>query len=825
MKVKNLLKPACFIAAVTIILLGPQDVFHTSYQEEQIHIIVSLLLFLGLLIFKLTPNKPKTENIKPNCRKSQISELKKQLKYQIYMLQNEVPFDFKKAKLKLILNNPKNGAKELVKNLYEIKTPNMPYRINWYHDQNSIICLLSTEILPGEQAQHTEHLYSFILTFLTKKFKKYPFQKAFLIIDVKELALNSVSKCMDAYNYVISSITNKTKTVPLKIIITKCDQIAGFTPYFEHLGKAAKKENWQISFVCFDRHSFNQKYDHLVAELNSQMVSKMHTEAQLYRRILIKDFPIQIEKLRNSILENLQHLNNRSEWQIRSLAFSSATQDGSYFDLVNQKMDITKNIEQKQLMIVKQRYFCDDLLTSGNYPNINQTYKITSEIWFQATTVTFTLVVFLLTYQGIWLQRFFDMYKYQISNLEQPKILLERDARLWQSLYLSQSMSNWIAENPIPKYLGKNLWQNNVVKINNKLIARINSIPNCENAYSCLAERWQAFIEPKTLATRMNWLNNNKLKLSNMKFTPQKLEQVRTEILQDLLQSKAPQAEKDRLIWLKKIKEIIVSKSDQNLKASIPQLQQMIDILELENDGLKSFNYLGKFQKNIPNNLPEKFAKISEEINKKFKENLISHINTVWQNTVLKFYQNRLIDKYPFNQQSTNDAKIEDVKKLFAMKDFFIKYYFEPAEKIELKPRLDLLRELNLAGSFLNDMRLEFSVSAKKGIKSDVSIAEINIAGSLNNLKNKSLPMFHWPLYGQDDTIGIWLQNKAGRMAMTSRHGTWGLFRLIQASGSVRTGSREVELKVPVGEQNILLSIYLSKPWANLNPKIPDEIV
>lgn len=839
---KKLLKPACFIATFATIWFGPSNILgRTTYEEEKLHIAIGLIVSLIIIAQRLTPKHPNLVDPKKLSKKKQINLLKSQLKYQWHKLKENAPFDVKYAPIKLLIGQSDTGCKTLMQTLYRVKPEQeLPFACELHHDKNSIIFQISPEIMPDVSAQHSKHLFQVIRKFIDNKCKQDNLAQAYLTISVNNIMQTEVTKYMDAYNYTLAAMTNDDTITPVKIIITKCDQIAGFVPYFEHSDQHTKDANFDLKFDSFDEIEFNQEYSRIVEQLNTQMIRRLHTEAQYYRRILIKDFPIQLEKLRPLILNNLQHLIKHDSWPINGVNLTSAVQNGSYVDLINQKIGMQDAVGTEKLMLASQRYFCDQLFNSPPLVYKARISVILTETWGQLILGLLALTTIMIANQFWWLQRFEDIKDFQLAKLEKPKLILEKDAGLWQKQHLQSGIQPWLSNNPIPKQYGNDIGKRSQQNITRELVTSIQKLAdNCTgNTYLCLENKWSSFVSTQEISQRINWIKQHKSLFKKIDLTSNNLKSVRTDLVSKALDSKLETGKEVK--WLTNLIETIEKNRillpeyrshNKSLQltlqnpSNLKKLHQMQFALSNLADSNKIFAYL-KNSNPVSTDMPNAVIELEKTLNKIIQPIITEHVNQVWQQSVYKHFQENLAEKFPFKETSKDDANIDKVKKLFQMKEFFKRYYSPIIRKVNLELDLASLNQLDSLEQFLgSNVRLRYSISPSSKLNSDVKIAELNIGGSLHNLEKNSIPMFSWPINGYDDTVSIWLQNKAGKMAMASRHGPWGIFRLIKIAGSFNPGDRASNLNFKLDEQVIRLTINFARPWAKLDINLPKTLV
>jgi type VI secretion system protein ImpL len=131
--------------------------------------------------------------------------------------------------------------------------------------------------------------------------------------------------------------------VPVYVLFTKSDLIAGFVEFFDNLGKEEREQVWGMTFPLDTGKddggavaSFEPEFDALLARLNDRMLERVNQETDIQRRRLIYGFPQQFASLRGIASEFLSEIFRPSRLEARPLLrgvyFTSGTQDGTPID-------------------------------------------------------------------------------------------------------------------------------------------------------------------------------------------------------------------------------------------------------------------------------------------------------------------------------------------------------------------------------------------------------------------------------------------------------------------------------------------------------------
>ncbi len=131
--------------------------------------------------------------------------------------------------------------------------------------------------------------------------------------------------------------------LPIYMVFTKTDLIAGFNDFFAHLSKEEREQVWGVTFPEEDPSqaidlisSVGKDFDDLMVRINQQLPRHLQEERDLQRRHLIFGFPSRMSMLKENLLGFLQECYGVNRYQtaplLRGVYFTSGTQEGSPID-------------------------------------------------------------------------------------------------------------------------------------------------------------------------------------------------------------------------------------------------------------------------------------------------------------------------------------------------------------------------------------------------------------------------------------------------------------------------------------------------------------
>jgi len=130
--------------------------------------------------------------------------------------------------------------------------------------------------------------------------------------------------------------------LPVYVMVTKCDMVAGFTEYFDDLTQEARAQVWGVTFP-YERslngeasHALPAELDALMTRLNGRLFGRLEDERGARRRASMFAFPQQMAALRDPLTQFVDDIFSsthvRRQILLRGVYLTSGTQDGTQID-------------------------------------------------------------------------------------------------------------------------------------------------------------------------------------------------------------------------------------------------------------------------------------------------------------------------------------------------------------------------------------------------------------------------------------------------------------------------------------------------------------
>lgn len=130
--------------------------------------------------------------------------------------------------------------------------------------------------------------------------------------------------------------------LPVYLMVTKCDLVAGFTEYFDDLNQEGRAQVWGVTFP-YDQtrkgeapNAFPAEFDALMTRLNERVFARVEDDRDVRRRTRVFGFPQQMASLRDSLAQFVTEVFGSTRFdrqvRLRGVYFTSGTQEGTPID-------------------------------------------------------------------------------------------------------------------------------------------------------------------------------------------------------------------------------------------------------------------------------------------------------------------------------------------------------------------------------------------------------------------------------------------------------------------------------------------------------------
>ncbi len=200
---------------------------------------------------------------------------------------------------------------------------------------------------------------------LLKKYRKRrPINGILVAISLADLMTQSESDRMAHARAIKSRIQELDQffgiRFPVYVVLTKCDLVAGFTEFFDDLGRAEREQILGVTFSLDESSSasgavdgFGAEFDAILDRLGSRVLWRLSGERDIRRRAAIYGFPRQLASLKEPLTTFLGDVFRGSRFEeapmLRGIYFTSGTQEGTPIDRLMNTVARTFGLDEQVL--------------------------------------------------------------------------------------------------------------------------------------------------------------------------------------------------------------------------------------------------------------------------------------------------------------------------------------------------------------------------------------------------------------------------------------------------------------------------------------------
>ncbi len=202
------------------------------------------------------------------------------------------------------------------------------------------------------------------LALLKKYRKRQPINGALVAISLSDLSMQDEQTQASHAHAVRRRLAELREKLgvrfPIYFLFTKADLIAGFSEFYDSLGKEEREQVWGFTYDLKQSRSgkdvlggFDAEFDRLLSRLNEQSLERMQQETDHQRRSMIAGFPTQVASLkqvaRDFMAEVFEETRFEKRPMLRGVYFTSGTQEGTPIDRLMMGMAQTFGIGRQAI--------------------------------------------------------------------------------------------------------------------------------------------------------------------------------------------------------------------------------------------------------------------------------------------------------------------------------------------------------------------------------------------------------------------------------------------------------------------------------------------
>jgi len=177
------------------------------------------------------------------------------------------------------------------------------------------------------------------LDLLRKYRKRKPINGLIVALPIQDLASGTDEQIAGIARQLrarIDEVTTRLKVlVPIYVVLTKVDLVAGFAECWDDLRRSERGQIWGATFPLETklepRAAFEEEFDILVKRLHARTLRRLGTERNLFTRRALLQFPVELASLKDNLARLIEVLFEKNPFQesaaMRGVYFTSGTQN------------------------------------------------------------------------------------------------------------------------------------------------------------------------------------------------------------------------------------------------------------------------------------------------------------------------------------------------------------------------------------------------------------------------------------------------------------------------------------------------------------------
>lgn len=262
----------------------------------------------------------------------------------------------------------------------------------WFTDQAILLDTAGRYTTQDSHQQVDASAWHGFLQLLKKYRPQRPLNGVFVAISITDLLRQSEEELRQHANAIRQRITELNGQLgvklPVYVLFTKADLIAGFNDFFSGLSEDERQQVWGETFstevdladLNLNIDQFSKGLDDLVDRLIERRLKRMQEERDTQRRALIFDFPQQMLLLKPVLIQFIQMVFSTNRYEepflLRGAYFTSGTQEGTPIDRVMSMLAATFRLDRQATPIFSGRgksFFLGKLLKQVVFPEAELT--------------------------------------------------------------------------------------------------------------------------------------------------------------------------------------------------------------------------------------------------------------------------------------------------------------------------------------------------------------------------------------------------------------------------------------------------------------------
>ncbi len=310
----------------------------------------------------------------------------------------------------------------------------------WFTDEAVLIDTAGRYTTQDSHAENDSAAWGGFLKLLKKHRKRRPINGVMVAISLEDILTQTEQEKTAHIHAIRSRLLELQKQLniqfPVYLLITKGDMVAGFSEFFDDLGRDDREQVWGMTFLeNYGNNSdhtpgqlFSEHFDELMKNINDRLLWRLNYERDLQRRGKIVEFPVQLKAIKDGVYSFIEQAFSLSRFHerpnLRGVYLTSGTQEGTPIDRIMGNLINSFNIDKQALPALQTKgksYFIKNLLqqvifTEAGLVGVNRRFE-NKILWLQR--ISYGSAIFIATASALAWSTSFTLNERNIKKVDE----------------------------------------------------------------------------------------------------------------------------------------------------------------------------------------------------------------------------------------------------------------------------------------------------------------------------------------------------------------------------------------------------------------------
>lgn len=226
------------------------------------------------------------------------------------------------------------------------------------------------------EAYGDAHIWTEWFKLLMRHNKRHPLDGVVITLDIQDWRNKDNLDHQLNYLDILLQSLHRYSTIPVYLVFTKSDLIAGFREFFEQIEFEDAERSFGIvipdAFEDDFMYHFLNEYKLLLKRINSKVIWRLHQERNAEKCAAIKNFPAQLACIEHYIRQFIELFDKYHHYQLKGVYFTSGLQQDQPIDFISETFSTTAQLPlaSKTQTYLKKPLFVKEIFHDALKPRL-----------------------------------------------------------------------------------------------------------------------------------------------------------------------------------------------------------------------------------------------------------------------------------------------------------------------------------------------------------------------------------------------------------------------------------------------------------------------